>query len=147
MFTIRYIKRGVIMNIYYDVEDDCYRTYPDGDIATIGQMEELIKNKDLSILKFQQENEQLKIQIRSREEKYRKLEDKYKELDKVCELYSKSLYNAELNQYKDNWNKLKEHMIKEQARIVIENTDEDEFVYTDLLNKMQQLEQGSDSNE
>lgn len=41
-----------------------------------------------------------------------------------------------------NWNKLKEYMIKEQARIVIENTDEDEFVYTDLLNKMLELEKG-----
>lgn len=47
----------------------------------------------------------------------------------------------------DNWNKLKEYMIKEQTRIAIENTDEDEFVYTDLLNKMQEIEQGSDSNE
>lgn len=46
-----------------------------------------------------------------------------------------------------NWNKLKEYMIKEQARIVIENTNEDEFVFTDLLNKMQGLEQGSDSDE
>lgn len=45
-----------------------------------------------------------------------------------------------------NWNELKEYMIKEQARIVIENTNEDEFVYTDLLNKMQGLEQGGDSN-
>ena len=40
----------------------------------------------------------------------------------------------------DNWNKLKEYMIKEQAKIVIENLDEDEFIYTDLLNKMQELE-------
>ena len=53
----------------------------------------------------------------------------------------------ENKQLKDNWNKLKEYMIKEQTRIVIENTDEDEFVYTDLLNKMQELEQGSDGNE
>lgn len=49
----------------------------------------------------------------------------------------------ENKQLKDNWNKLKEYMIKEQTRIVIENTDEDEFVYTDLLNKIQELEQGS----
>lgn len=49
----------------------------------------------------------------------------------------------ENKQLKDNWNKLKEYLIKEQARIVIENTDEDEFIYTDLLNKMQEIE-GSD---
>lgn len=42
----------------------------------------------------------------------------------------------------NNWNKLKEYMTKEQARIVIENTNEDEFVYTDLLIKMQELEKG-----
>lgn len=48
------------MNIYYDVEDNHYRTYPDGDIATIDQMRELIENKNLSIAKLQQENEQLK---------------------------------------------------------------------------------------
>ena len=57
---------------------------------------------------LKQENKQLKIQISAREEEYRELEDKYKELDKMCELYSKSLYNAELTQYKNNWNKLKE---------------------------------------
>ena len=48
------------MNIYYDVEDNHYRTYPDGDIATIDQMRELIENKNLSIAKLQQENKQLK---------------------------------------------------------------------------------------
>ena len=37
----------------------------------------------------------------------------------------------ENKQLKDNWNKLKEYMIKEQTRIVIENTD--------LLKKMQEL--------
>ncbi len=52
----------------------------------------------------------------------------------------------EISDLKDNWIKLKEYMIKEQTRIVIENTDEDEFVYTDLLNKMQELEKGSDGN-
>ena len=60
--------------------------------------------------------------------------------EKYCDL------KKENNQLKCNWNKLKEYMIKEQTRIVIENTDEDEFVYTDLLNEMQELE-GSDSND
>ena len=44
------------MNIYYNVEDNQYRTYPDGDIATINQIEELIENKNLSIVKLQQKN-------------------------------------------------------------------------------------------
>lgn len=48
------------MNIYYDVEDNHYRTYPDGDIATIDQMRELIENKNLSIAKIQQENQKQK---------------------------------------------------------------------------------------
>ena len=48
------------MNVYYDVEDNHYRTYPDGDIATIDQMRELVENKNLSIVKLQQENKQLK---------------------------------------------------------------------------------------
>lgn len=48
------------MNIYYDVEDNCCRTYPDGDIASIDQMRELIENKNVSIVKLQQENKQLK---------------------------------------------------------------------------------------
>ena len=47
------------MNIYYDVEDNHYRTYPDGDIATVDQMRELIENKNLSIAKLQQENKKL----------------------------------------------------------------------------------------
>ena len=48
------------MNIYHDVEDNHYRTYPDGDIASIDQMRELIENKNVSIVKLQQENKQLK---------------------------------------------------------------------------------------
>jgi len=46
----------------------------------------------------------------------------------------------ENKQLKDNWNKLKEY-----AKEII-STD-NELYGTDLLNKMQELEQGSDSNE
>ena len=79
------------------------------------------------IEQLQQENEQLNALIK----KYQKT------LDEII---------TEKMDIENKWNKLKEYMIKEQARIVIENTDEDEFVYTDLLNKMQELE-GSDSDE
>ena len=51
------------MNVYYDVEDNHYRTYPDGDIATIDQMRELVENKNLSIVKLQQENQELKLEL------------------------------------------------------------------------------------
>lgn len=159
------------MNVYYDVEDNHYRTYPDGDIATVDQIRELIENKNLSIVKLQQENKilrdnaeyndkvvdkvnwenmllkkenkQLKIQINTKEEKYRELEDKYKELDKMCELYSKSLYNAELNQYKNNWNKLKEYI----KTIYKGCPPYEKEVLMFLTDKMHELEQGSDSNE
>lgn len=67
--------------------------------------------------------------------KLEELHDFY--FEKYCDL------KQENKQLKNNWNELKEYMIKEQTRIVIENTDEDEFAYTDLLNKMQEIE-GSD---
>ena len=63
--------------------------------------------------------------------KLEELHDFY--FEKYCDL------KQENKQLKNNWNELKEYMIKEQTRIVIENTDEDEFVYTDLLNKMQEI--------
>ena len=80
--------------------------------------------------------------------------NKYNELDKMCELYSKSLYNAELNQYKRNWN-----MLKEYIDIKLYNTeylqrlcgckiDDETHIILDIIKeKMRKLEQGSDSNE
>ena len=64
--------------------------------------------------------------------KLEELHDFY--FEKYCDL------KQENKQLKNNWNELKEYMIKEQTIIVIENTDEDEFAYTDLLNKMQEIE-------
>lgn len=69
------------------------------------------------------------------------LQQVIKHLDLVnCKLRRK------IGQLEDNWNKLRKYLIKEQARIVLENADEDEFVYTDLLNKMKKIKRG-DSNE
>ncbi len=99
--------------------------------------------KDM-VLTLQEENKQLKIQISAREEEYRELEDKYKELNKMCELYSKSLYNAELNQYKDNWNKLKESLKDVMNSCDVEDKD---FIETilDIIHEIEQeIEQGSD---
>lgn len=95
--------------------------------------------------KLKHENKQLKIQISAREEEYRELEDKYKELDKMCELYSKSLYNAELNQYKNNWNKL-EKWIFEEHYLYIPGIARNS-TYQVVLDKMHELEQESDYNE
>ena len=49
----------------------------------------------------------------------------------------------ENEQLKDNWNKLKEYLNYKSERAV----EEDEYVYDEIYNEMQELEQGSDSNE
>ena len=115
-----------------NITSDNFNLDGDGKDMQIEVYEQLIDQ-------LQKENKQLKIQIRAREEKYRKLEDKYKELDKMCELYSKSLYNAELNQYKDNWSKLKEYLETNWK-------ESQDIWFVKIINKMQELEQGSDSN-
>ena len=66
---------------------------------------------------LQQENKQLKIQISAREE--------------VC------------NRLESNWNKLKEYLNYKSERSV----GEDEYVYDEIYNEMQEMEQVSDSNE
>ena len=63
---------------------------------------------------LQQENKQLKIQISAREE--------------VC------------NRLESNWNKLKEYLNYKSERAV----GEDEYVYDEIYNEIQELEQGSD---
>ena len=49
----------------------------------------------------------------------------------------------ENKQLKDNWNKLKEYLNYKSERAV----GEDEYVYDEIYNEMQEMEQGSDSNE
>ena len=49
----------------------------------------------------------------------------------------------ENKQLKDNWIKLKEYLNYKSGRAV----GEDEYVYDEIYNEMQELEQGSDSNE
>ena len=66
---------------------------------------------------LQQENKQLKIQISAREE--------------VC------------NRLESNWNKLKEYLNYKSESAV----GEDEYVYDEIYNEMQELEQVSGSNE
>lgn len=55
----------------------------------------------------------------------------------VYTLYDKA--EDEIDRLNNIINELEKYMIKEQARIVIENTDEDEFIYTDLLIKLKEL--------
>jgi hypothetical protein len=74
-------------------------------------------------------------------EKYCDLQQENKKINGSIQTYNILLKaNVEENkQLKDNWNKLKEY-----AKEII-STD-NELYGTDLLDKMQELEQGSDSN-
>lgn len=49
----------------------------------------------------------------------------------------------ENKQLKDNWNKLKEYLNYKSERAV----GEDEYIYDEIYNEMQELKQGSDNNE
>ena len=64
---------------------------------------------------LKKENKQLKIQISAREE--------------VC------------NRLESNWNKLKEYLNYQSERAV----GEDEYVYDEIYNEMQEIEKGSDN--
>lgn len=131
------------MNIYYDVEDNHYRTYPDGDIATIDQMRELIEDENLSIVKLQQENKILK----------ENAENNDKVVDKVN--WENQLLKKENYKIKDNWIKLKEYIRETKLKEFEKSygkrygktfTQAEIIVCNMILNKMQELEQGSDSN-
>ena len=57
-------------------------------------------------------------------------------------LRENALLNDENNQLKSQWCKLKEYLNYQSERAV----GEDEYVYDEIYNEMQELEQGSDSN-
>lgn len=98
--------------------------------------------------KLQQENEQLKEQLlvaQTNEETFRlEMED----VTKVLGLDENTIFDdvkASVRNLKDNWNKLREWIVYNKHN---ENTEQHYLVvdYGTLLGKMQQLEQGSDSN-
>lgn len=69
--------------------------------------------------------------------------------DKMYENYSSEIermqkcideLHQENKQLKDNWNKLKKYLNYKSERAV----GEDEYVYDEIYNEMQELEQGSD---
>lgn len=95
--------------------------------------DKFIKN---GVFSLEYDKETLRDMVLELQEENKKLKAEYGTKAQV----ERDLLKEENQKLKENWNKLKEYMIKEQARIVIENTDEDEFVYTDLLNKMQEME-------
>ena len=83
------------------------------------------------------------------------MEEIYQSIEHIakCEMYDaievkylKSKFEElqqENKQLKDNWNKLKEYLNYQSERAV----GEDEYVYDEIYNEMQELEQGSDNNE
>ena len=80
------------------------------------------------------------------------MEEIYQSIEHIakCEMYDaievkylKSKFEElqqENKQLKDNWNKLKEYLNYKSERAV----EEDEYIYDELYNEMQELKQGSD---
>lgn len=134
------------MNIYYDVEDNHYRTYPDGDIASIDQIRELIENKNVSIVKLQQENKKLNGAIQTYDILLKSNIEENKKLKVQIEEYQKALDEtmSEKIDIENNWNKLREYIIS--TRYEYGDLDQDledyDLEIEDVLNKMTELEQG-----
>lgn len=59
----------------------------------------------------------------------------------------RELIDIEIYQLKDNWNKLKEYIKQEPTLYFYNDKLPFEVIIAKIINKMQELEQGSDSNE
>ena len=90
--------------------------------------EEETKDVQKAIKQLQQENKILK----------ENAENNDKVVDKVN--WENKLLKKENKQLKDNWNKLKEYLNYKSERAI----EEYEYVYDEIYNEMQELEQGSD---
>lgn len=140
------------MNIYYDVEDNHYRTYPDGDIATVDQMRELIENKNLSIAKLQQENKKLNGAVQTYDILLKSNVEENKQLkDLIDIILNFSFFKEEcpLNLgFENNTNEDKSQSIFYEDEWC-ENNCNDNYkdCWLKYFEKLQELEQGSDSNE
>lgn len=77
---------------------------------------------------LQQENKQLKERIEYLERSNNRREDTILE------------QRQKISDLEDNWNKLKEYLNYKSERAV----GEDEYIYDEIYNEMQELEQGSD---
>ena len=89
-------------------------------------------NKEVAITITLKEYEELLI-IKKKYEKYKEVIDKLKNK-------TKENLEKQNNQLKCNWNKLKEYLNYKSERVV----GEYEYVYDEIYNEMQELEQGSD---
>ena len=105
--------------------------------------EDYINTLELDNAELKQENKQLKMIV-----------NEYERLNKCFKITNVQEYNIdELLSYKDNWNKLKEYCEEVTFYYTTGNGEfKTEMVGNarngiDILNKMQELEQGNDSNE
>lgn len=88
------------------------------------KLQEQYRLRDIRCIHLEYENEMLKSDFEAQHELTKK-------------------YAEENKRLKDNWNKLKEYLNYKSERAV----GEDEYVYDEIYNEMQELEQGSDNNE
>lgn len=87
-----------------------------------------------------QENKKLKM---INEEYERLNKEKYRDF-KIIDVQEYDRYELlSYKNYKENWIKLKEYLNYKSERAV----GEDEYVYDEIYNEIQELEQGSDNNE
>lgn len=117
----------------------------------IHKQDEKIHDLELMIGKLQQENKQLKEQLlvaQTNEETFRR---EMEDITQTLGLDEDTLFDdvkAYSRSLKDNWNKLKEWVDKCYDYY----TNEKDYIggrlcFTDMKDKMQELEKGSDSNE
>lgn len=154
------------MNIYYDKESDCYRTIPDGDKLNESQIKEMIEQKhaksefELDIeFEIDANNRVDMIQVTDLVIAYNKLLRVYEQLKKCyCDrsdcsgriINSRKYDSIQQNFDKqlNNWNKLKEYLHNVDVVIDYSENYDGRFInYDELVNKMQELEKGSDNCE
>ena len=86
---------------------------------------------------FKKENQELKSQLKGTTHCFD--EEEHEKLNKQLKIQI-SAREEVCNRLESNWNKLKEYLIYKSERAV----GEDEYVYDEIYNEMQELEQGSD---
>lgn len=86
------------------------------------KLQEQYRLRDIRCIHLEYENEMLKSDFEAQHELTKKYAEKNKRL-------------------KDNWNKLKEYLNYQSERAV----GEDEYVYDEIYNEMQEMEKGSDN--
>lgn len=120
-----------ILDNLYRYKDEDYMKYQPEDILTIEDVWLLlncITNPQQDLDKANDIIEKGRQFYKCRMDEYVELKKKNEELNRMCELYSKSLYNAELTDYKSRFEKTIEYInfvinhYKEQLETSIEDT-------------------------